>query len=254
MSLQAGVSVGVHASSVISPVDFWCQSADSESLSALMDAMNEEGVYQDAPGTEPLEGLAFVAKYSQDQLWYRVTVQSVANEEIEVLFVDYGNVEIVESVQALRAEHAALPCQAFHCALHGVQAISEEWDEASLGRFEELMEEDKKFTLTVVEVAADRVWAQLREGDESVAELMVSGGYATKNEGPSSVEELVQSIIEGARNQLAEEDQAKEELSASAEDLPEDFAEDFTDEPADGELINEVNICFSCCSCRAIFP
>ncbi|ELU14575.1 hypothetical protein CAPTEDRAFT_226977 [Capitella teleta] len=243
MSLQAGVSVGVHASNVISPVDFWCQSADSESLSALMDAMNEEGVYQDAPGTEPLEGLAFVAKYSQDQLWYRVTVQSVADEEIEVLFVDYGNVEIVESVQALRAEHAALPCQAFHCALHGVQAISEEWDEASLGRFEELMEEDKKFTLTVVEVAADRVWAQLREGDESVAELMVSGGYATKNEGPSSVEELVQSIIEGARNQLAEEDQAKEELSASAEDLPEDFAEDFTDEPADEQSFLEVSQC-----------
>ncbi len=77
---------------------------------------------------EPIElsdSDACVAKFSEDDQWYRAQVQSICEDFLVILFVDYGNTETTtrDKMQPLRQVFAQRPPFAVPCALYGIQPI-----------------------------------------------------------------------------------------------------------------------------------
>ncbi len=77
-----------------------------------------------------------VAKYSEDERWYRAKVLSVDIQEdkVEVYYVDYGNIELVapSDVRTLVAELTDLPVQTVRCSIADVCPISAAWSPGKL--------------------------------------------------------------------------------------------------------------------------
>jgi hypothetical protein len=123
-----------------------------------------------------------------EDVWYRARITQIQEDGINVLFVDYGNSEVVrrDNLRRVCKELMELPVQAFHCKLSGIQPLTgEEWDEASCNRFQELvlLEEAKSFQLRAPKLVKDEdgvkfVEGHLVDGEADVADLLVDGGYA----------------------------------------------------------------------------
>ena len=81
--------------------------------------------YCDEKGSMPKElgkGSCCLAKYSQDEQWYRAEIMENMKESVKVRFVDYGNTDIVllENTRALPDDFASLPATSIKCHLHDV--------------------------------------------------------------------------------------------------------------------------------------
>jgi len=72
--------------------------------------------------TSPSVGDLCLAKYSEDNMWYRAKVEKVCEEVCHVLYMDYHNLEKVHISNMLACPKAieSLPQVAIHCSLHGV--------------------------------------------------------------------------------------------------------------------------------------
>ena len=68
------------------------------------------------------KGSCCLAKYSQDEQWYRAEIMENTKESVKVRFVDYGNTDIVlfENTRALSEEFTSLPAASMRCHLHDV--------------------------------------------------------------------------------------------------------------------------------------
>ena len=71
-----------------------------------------------------MEGDVVCGQFSEDNQWYRARVLSTEGEECEVLYVDFGNMEIVPStrLRALAPSLSSQPPLAFECFLSGVES------------------------------------------------------------------------------------------------------------------------------------
>ncbi|XP_019849024.1 PREDICTED: uncharacterized protein LOC100635893 isoform X3 [Amphimedon queenslandica] len=102
----------------------------SVELEALRDQLEEEysSIEADQLIPNPKTGQTCCAKYSADGKWYRALVLAPPSPSILVLFVDYGNTDIVSEVFVLKNELRSLPMSAICCRLESsTEAI--EWDE-----------------------------------------------------------------------------------------------------------------------------
>ena len=85
----------------------------------------------------PEVGMACIAKFSADDMWYRAQIVGLINEEtIQVRFSDYGNEEPrpFNSIKVIKEEFLTLPPQAFHCILSGLKADIT-WTQNEIVRF-----------------------------------------------------------------------------------------------------------------------
>ena len=133
--------------SALSPSDFYVQltSVDDE-LSQLAD--NLMNYYECIAGSECQLmsvdiGSVCCARYSADSAWYRALVTDVVStDEVRVLFIDYGNTDIVSrsaDVRPLRAKFRTKAPYVYHCALAGLSdRTSEDWSDEVKTRFIEL--------------------------------------------------------------------------------------------------------------------
>ena len=66
--------------------------------------------------------MACVAKYSEDDSWYRGMIEATNGPSCTVSFVDYGNSEdiSVEDIYPANDSIADIPVQAFKCSLLGI--------------------------------------------------------------------------------------------------------------------------------------
>ncbi|XP_034235758.1 maternal protein tudor-like isoform X2 [Thrips palmi] len=73
-------------------------------------------------------GTACVARYKEDESFYRAEIKEVRKDGALVHFVDYGNNEVVnfEDLKEIPDEFLALPAQAFHCSLKGVSECTQD--------------------------------------------------------------------------------------------------------------------------------
>ena len=133
--LQPGSSHDVYVIMCTSPQSFVCQLASAsealDSISANLtklyagpDGDDEQNALKEAPS----EGDLVIALFTDDNQWYRARVSKVCEDEklCEVLFVDYGNSEILP-IENLRIPDLSLtshPPLAFECYLSGIDVLS----------------------------------------------------------------------------------------------------------------------------------
>ena len=79
-----------------------------------------------------------VAKFSEDQKFYRVDVQCVNyNGTVDVHYVDFGNSETVTTEQLWYMEpiFLSLPKQALRMSLYGVGPVGDSWSDNAIVHF-----------------------------------------------------------------------------------------------------------------------
>ena len=140
------------------PSDFWLQIIDEsvahqfEVLTGNIHYYATGGAVQNLVPVFPVLGQLCIAKYSQDDVWYRAKVIQVDKLsplgdgcKVKVQFVDYGNEEIVDTNQLRPFQHhfKCLPAQAVHCQLVGFKVPAPNLAE----EFRSLVENKKLFAV-----------------------------------------------------------------------------------------------------------
>ncbi|KFQ24658.1 Tudor domain-containing protein 6, partial [Mesitornis unicolor] len=145
--LEVGTTVNVVVSCIENPGCFWCQlSRNCHDLKVLMAEIQEYCKNSSPPPAWP--NAVCLAQYSEDEKWYRALIVSEAPSagKVEVLFVDYGNRELV-SLTNLRSTNECflrLETQAFKCSLYNfIQPNGQDpfaWDEEAIQAFQEFVD------------------------------------------------------------------------------------------------------------------
>ncbi|XP_043958017.1 tudor domain-containing protein 1 [Gambusia affinis] len=127
---------------VISPSLFYVLSPTQIDQKKLQEVMMEVAVYCSVyQGTlstgmksTPSAGAACCAQFSGDKNWYRAVILEVGENELSVIYADYGNTEKVPSSQILPIPPhlLQLPFQIIRCTLAGGENFPEEWPEEVL--------------------------------------------------------------------------------------------------------------------------
>lgn len=133
---------------VETPGEFYVQLADNLSvLESLTEGLQE---FYDSPRAAAATGIGpgsmVVAKFSEDEAWYRSVVKSISGPTAEVEFVDFGNCDKVptNSLKQLEKQFSKIPAQAVRCSLSGVRPLSQgnTWSGDAKDFLERLTEND----------------------------------------------------------------------------------------------------------------
>ncbi|XP_051501776.1 tudor domain-containing 6 [Myxocyprinus asiaticus] len=151
--VSLGQTVEAFASCIVGPNYFWCQFANSEKLDQITIIADE---YGNSSETKPIQmdqldlGSPCLARFSDDQMWYRAQVINKCTDTISVLFVDYGNESEVNesSVKTLPCNLLESPHQAFLCRLEGFGPSEGSWDSTAADNLYELLV-DKPLKVTI---------------------------------------------------------------------------------------------------------
>lgn len=133
----------VYVSAVRNPNLFFIQLKSSEeSLEELRQKINSGVDKVESEECEVSIGSFCVAKFSEDDVWYRGLVMgSRPGNEYDVFFVDFGDQEWVTGDKIISAWSSILqiPLQAVECSLGNVQASGNDWSDASSDAFWEMV-------------------------------------------------------------------------------------------------------------------
>ncbi|KAM4713099.1 tudor domain-containing 6 [Anableps anableps] len=173
------------------PSEFWIQTENyRKDLEELLDAMFQ--LYQDSANTHMLKnptlGL-YCGAQAQDGEFYRATVTEVGETQIKVLFVDYGNTEVVDrsKIRSLPAEFRKMPRLGLKCSLAGVRPKDGKWSQSALEYFIKSVT-DKELDVHVKGKYSDNYVVQLinpqAQGEQDVGTQMCTNGFAERSEIP----------------------------------------------------------------------
>nr|CAD7441738.1 unnamed protein product [Timema bartmani] len=178
--LAQGTKLSVFLSHIESPALFWVQNAgDAAAIEAMQFELQTKADDLQIIETLPDEDILLAALY--DESWYRAKVLETDNNLITVVFVDYGNTDVVDitsgSLRTLPDELKQSPGFAIKCkfSLEPVEGI--EWSAESLERFESLLESEDPLTVEILsgeEVKLVNMFAS----DKSIADILVAEGFA----------------------------------------------------------------------------
>lgn len=123
-----------------SPSIFYCQNHGDRATEYLRQLLiNLQDCYKEETRSLytiycPKKGMICAAQYSKDGNWYRARVTGLpGGRRVEVQFVDYGNVEVVDHTYVCKIldEYVKFPAQAMECVLADVEPVDEsgEWSE-----------------------------------------------------------------------------------------------------------------------------
>ncbi|TRY83510.1 hypothetical protein DNTS_016237 [Danionella cerebrum] len=152
--VSVGQTVNTFASCIVGPDYFWCQFSDSRTLDHITIVSQECG---NSSETQPILlgnlncGSSCLARFLDDQLWYRAEVIKKSKDAVSVIFVDFGNEsEVTESsVKPLSSDLLEIPPQAFLCQLEGFDHLLGSWESEATDYFYELLL-DKPLKVTIV--------------------------------------------------------------------------------------------------------
>ncbi|NXN43885.1 TDR15 protein, partial [Rhinoptilus africanus] len=172
---------------VINPSNFWIQTCEYQNeFQALMkniaDAYNQCGA-DEMVLKNPEPGLLCCAQYSKDMCYYRGVVIGVLHENINVYFLDFGNIDTVPcyNVKTLLPEFSDLPALAMCCALACTFPADDVWVKKETDFFKHIVF-NKLLKLQVIGKQNKKyiVNVQYRNGLEqgNIAACMVQAGYA----------------------------------------------------------------------------
>lgn len=121
----------------------------------ISEELNEYGPSQ-TQIFEPMVGEACCTEYEGDKIWYRAEIYSTdlvhETNQVQVLFVDYGNVAVVplSKIKRIKKEWAEYPVQQLKCELFGIEK-SETIDCLAATKYIEDLLQDGRFLVIVRE-------------------------------------------------------------------------------------------------------
>ncbi|XP_075001020.1 tudor domain-containing protein 6 [Calonectris borealis] len=145
--LEVGSTVNVVVSYVENPSYFWCQlSRNCHDLKVLMAEIQEYCKNSSHPHAWP--NSVCLAQYSEDEKWYRALIigEVPSAGKVEVIYVDYGNRELVSltNLRSTNERFLKLEAQAFRCSLYNlIQPNGQDpfaWDEEAIQAFQEFVD------------------------------------------------------------------------------------------------------------------
>ncbi|XP_064022390.1 tudor domain-containing protein 5-like isoform X2 [Pogoniulus pusillus] len=146
--LERRCMVGVFVGFIVSPSQFYIHICSREAPDELLDMMIEmRHCYSDRrlrdryimPESSLRPGQLCCVPVAS--WWYRGVVHRLlSHQEVEVFYVDYGNLELVpkSTLRFLRQCYLKLPAQAIPCSLAGVKPTEATWSNAATLLFKEL--------------------------------------------------------------------------------------------------------------------
>ena len=130
----------VCVSHVMSPSEFWVQKRGSEAkLKELSDSMQEGYAARPMADFTVEVGCVCAVRSVEEESWCRARVTSIDADNVDVVYVDYGNIETVDrsNVHPLLKKFATLSVQAVVCRLDGVAPPGGSWSDSAIGLFTE---------------------------------------------------------------------------------------------------------------------
>ncbi|XP_032802199.2 uncharacterized protein LOC116938743 isoform X1 [Petromyzon marinus] len=206
--LKDGFEMEVTVCYLVNPSFFYIQPCASQ-LHQMMEAFNWEIQQNEhlGGGIYPCVGLYVLAKYSEDDYWYRARIMNVTDMHnvsvldihplnleqlmVHVLFVDYGNRDRlpVSRIRHLKSEFCQLPQQSIRVSLAYVSPVEEVmWTKSQITWFAEQVKNKTFHALlhlsegrTSVELYnAPKVNGKYKHGT-SISDVMLCDGMASRN-------------------------------------------------------------------------
>jgi len=122
--------INVTVTEIVDGSNFWYQMIGEETraLESLMSTLGSQGLGNSEPYTPSKKGELVAGQFTVDDNWYRAEVQKITGDKVQLLYVDYGNVETVpvSRIRTLPADFAlsVLPRQAHNGRLAFIRAPS----------------------------------------------------------------------------------------------------------------------------------
>uniref|UniRef100_A0A671N6M7 Si:ch211-189e2.3 n=1 Tax=Sinocyclocheilus anshuiensis TaxID=1608454 RepID=A0A671N6M7_9TELE len=228
--VSLGQTVEAFASCIVGPDYFWCQFSNSEILDQITLVAQE---YGNSSETQLIKvdnldpGSLCLARFCDDQMWYRAQVINKCTNVVSVLFVDFGNESETSegSVKALPCDLLESPPQAFLCQLEGFGPSKGSWDSAATDNFYELLvDKPLKVTVQCIDSTTDPnppYYVKVESPQCLVNELMMKfwSGSAQNDQNSSEVIESCEKSIASTSDRLASEDKTSVSLEISTEDM-----------------------------------
>ncbi|XP_070568958.1 RING finger protein 17-like isoform X2 [Ptychodera flava] len=173
----AGVSQArselVHVTHIRTPCHFKVQRcSDSERYDAMKRAINKHCCDKKAESVDEAEvGDIYGCQFSHDKMWYRARIRTVLENEtdeerVEVLYVDYGNIEIVplSRLRKLKSKHLHVPELAMTCSLVDIVSAAKngEWSTEAVHTFATMVGK-KPIFMTVLNHASGMLYVDLHK-------------------------------------------------------------------------------------------
>ncbi|KTG43509.1 hypothetical protein cypCar_00026415 [Cyprinus carpio] len=230
--VSLGQTVEAFASCVVGPDYFWCQFSNHETLDQITLVAQE---YGNSSERQPIKlddldtGSPCLARFCDDQMWYRAQVIDKCTNTVSVLFVDFGNESETSegSVKALPCDLLESPPQAFLCRLEGFDPSKGSWDSAATDNFYDLLvDKPLKLTVQCIDSTTDPnsppYYVKVESPQYLVNELMTKfwSGSAQNDQNSSDVIESCEKFNASTSDQLVSEDKARSvSLAVSTEDM-----------------------------------
>lgn len=158
----------------------------------------------------PPIGSTCIAQFSEDNQWYRGQILSLDEDGdgVEVLFVDYGNGEVLswKNLKKSSKEFTELPAQAIQCRLAHVEPAGGLWSKEALKLLKELIAERELVgTATHLCKTGSVVVKLYADEDKSVlvAEQLVMAGFAHWKKVKSLISQSTSSTSSSTSNMLS---------------------------------------------------
>ncbi|XP_071861857.1 protein tudor isoform X2 [Bombus fervidus] len=154
-------------SHINSPNEFWVQEEKSiTDLEILTDRFLVAHMYSKVD--EIKENLLCVAKYPEDECWYRARVISHSDSATQVIYIDYGNSATSTEIRTIPSDLANIPPLSRKCRLIMPEGITK-WSERACEEFVTLAADGATiFLLDVID-----------EGETSLVKLTLDGKNVT---------------------------------------------------------------------------
>ncbi|XP_017761897.1 PREDICTED: maternal protein tudor [Eufriesea mexicana] len=159
-------------SHINSPNEFWVQ--EEKSVSDLEIMTDRFIIAHMFPKVDEIkENLLCVAKYPEDECWYRARVISHNNNATRVIYIDYGNSATSTEIRAIPADLADIPPLSRKCRLAMPEGIME-WSEKACEEFIALAADGATIFLLDVIKEDETSLVKLTLNDKNVTDILAN--------------------------------------------------------------------------------
>lgn len=182
MPQEVGKDITAYVSWIENPHSFWIQTEEkAETLENLVGELQEHYAAGGDRMDNVKSGDTVVAKFSEDEAWYRAYVENIQDSNTTVRFVDYGNTDKVSKSELFKVAENFLqvPAQALRCNLSGVKPLQSGWSADTKDIMQSLVPEAVKVKFESKN--PDGTWVvSLSAGDVNVAEELIQAAVARR--------------------------------------------------------------------------